>query len=166
MAKHPKNYSGYADRLHGDRIKAIKEKQLFDEFMPLIKSIIDAGGSAQEILKKSAPFAAAVMACSLRDENSQVRLKAAERIVEQEVGKAVERSMHLNLDVAKLREQDLDAQIRRLMQTTGVKELANQLVGNTPALPPAPKQKRKPKKPKLIEEAVEVIDVGEDKSSE
>lgn len=136
-----------------DLLKAIEKKKFFDEFYPKIKAIVKAGGGADNVLKSSEPFAAATIANLLNDEKSEVRLNAAKLIMDRVSGKAVERSMHIGLDVGKLRSEDLDAQIRRLMNQLGPKKFAENIL-DIKALPKPEgmKQKRKPGVFEVVEE--------------
>lgn len=159
MSKHRSQHPTEDAILH-----AIEEKALFDEFYPVIREIIKAGGGADNILKKSEPYAAVTMASLLKSDKAEVRMAAAKNILERVSGKAVERSVNLNFDPTRLSSKDLDSQIKKLMKELGPKTFTENVL-EVRALPP--KQKRKPKKSKLIEDVVvEVVPSGEYKPSE
>lgn len=101
--------NGTEDRM----IKAIQQKMVFDEMWPKIQKLMQDGGTAESVLKKSESLAAVTLVQLLASGKDEVRRAAAKDIIERVSGKAVERS--LNVNVSHLAEQDLDSQINRLL---------------------------------------------------
>lgn len=138
-----------------DMLRSLDKLRIYDEMMPKLMKIIEAGGSAEKALKNSESLAAATMIDLMRPEHkAEVRLNAANKIMERVSGKAVERSVSVYGDLNQMAEQDLDSQIKQLMGKLGVTQ---------PALeaPKAKKiQKRKPRKNELLEAIV--VDVVAD----
>lgn len=130
-----------------DLIKAIHEKQLFDEIMPAIRAAVKAGGGAEHILKKSESIAATNLVKSALSEDAGVALKASIEILNRTQGKPVERSVNIYGDISKMSEGDVDNQIIMLLEKAGAK----QLVANTLDVKPV-KKARKPRKSQLFGE--------------
>lgn len=129
-------------------VRSLDKLRIYDELMPKLMKIVEAGGSAEAALKKSESLAAATMIDLMRpDYKPEVRLNAANKILERVSGKAVERSVSVYGDLNQMAEQDLDSQIKMLMGKLGVSE---------PKAIEAPKvkQKRKPRKNEIIEATV------------
>lgn len=98
-------------------IKAIQQKQLFDTFYPKIQKLMRDGGTAESVLKKSESLAAVTLVELLQSDKDEVRRAVAKDILERVGGKAVERSVNVN--IGHLADKDIDAQIKRLIAETG-----------------------------------------------
>lgn len=139
------------------------EYELFQQLLPAIRSVFKSGGGADQMLKKSEPLAAMRLIKSAMDEDAGVALKASTEILNRVSGRPVERTMTLFADVGRINEKDLDNQILRLLKQTG-QDGAHQLMGAVldQPIPVAPKKKRRPRTPKIIEEVKETTDAGSD----
>lgn len=153
MAKRPTDTRNKAEHQF---IMALHEKQLFDELMPALRTIIKSGGGADAVLKKSEPLAASTLVGLLQSEKDEVRRQAAKDIMERVGGKPVERNMTLFADVGRLSENDIDSQIAALMSQTGAQNFLETALDLKKLSKPR-KQRRKPKKQDLLES--EIIDV-------
>lgn len=134
----PKNRNRQEDQL----VKAIQQKRRFDELMPKIEKLLQAGGTAEAVLKKSESLAAVTLVELLNSDKDEVRAKVAKDIMERVSGKAVERSVSVN--IGHLAEQDIDAQIERLINE--VKGKGNDEFAVLTQANQRRKQKRKPRK--------------------
>jgi hypothetical protein len=138
-----KTYNGF-NREEASLVKAIDEKLIFDELMPAIRAVVKSGGGADAILRKSEPLAAVNLIKHASSEDEQVALKASIEILNRTQGRPVERSVNLYGDINRMNERDVDAQIMRLLETTGARPLVEAAVEVKAA--PKRKQRRKPRK--------------------
>jgi hypothetical protein len=123
-------------------LNALAQKELIEHLGPTLTRILREGGGAEAVLKKTEKYAAVTLASLLVSENDAVRRQAAKDILERVSGKAVERSVNIYGDIAKLNERDIDQQILQLIgKTQADKILEATVVRERPI-----KQSRKPRK--------------------
>lgn len=139
-------------------VAVIHQKRLFDEWMPKIGRIIKAGGSAQEIFKQSLPFAAAQLAqLASSAENEGIRRQAAKDIIEQTLGKAVERSVSITSEISGKNEADLNREINMLLRQYGGEN--QKYLDRPPRQVKTKKRKLGPRvKHEILEASFEVMD--------
>lgn len=139
------------------------EYDLFKQLLPALRAVAQSGGGADQMLKKSEPLAAMrIIETAARGDPANA-LKAATEILNRVSGRPVERTMTLFADVGRLNEKDLDGQIARLLKQHG-SDGAHQYLGVVLDEPikALPKKKRKPKTPKILEQAKEANDRSEE----
>ena len=124
-------------------VKLLDEKALFDELMPAIRAVVKAGGGADAILRKREPLADVNLIKATTSYDEQVALKANIEILNRTQGRPVERSVNLYGDINRMNERDVDAQIMRLLETTGARPLVEAAVEVKAA--PKKRQRRKPR---------------------
>lgn len=132
-----------------DLINLISEKKLYDQFMPAIKQLVQAGGSAEAVLAKSEPLAAATLVSLLKTADASTRRAAANDILNRVSGKPIERSMTVFADINRMAESELDKQISALFSTLN----PNQLMASKKALPSKRQKRRSHKPPQIIIDA-------------
>jgi hypothetical protein len=103
--------------------KAEREYALFEQMLPALRQIVKAGGTADQLLKKSGPMAAYKLVQLLSSEKEEVVLKASEKIISYDLGKPVERSLNIYGDLSKMNEADVDNQIMLLLEKTGARKM-------------------------------------------
>lgn len=119
--------------------KSEAEQALFRALLPSLRRIVRAGGTADSVLKESEPYAALQLTeLALRSEKDDVRLRAANAILDRTLGRPVERSMNVYADISKMRDEDLDRQLVQLIKQTG----AEQVLQQTLQIAPPPKRGR------------------------
>lgn len=128
-----------SSKYESDLVKAIDEKKLFDAIMPAIKAVVRSGGGADAILRKSEPLAAVKLIEKANSDDDGISLKASIEILNRTQGRPVERSVNLYGDISRMNEADVDNQIRRLLDSTGAKDL----IETTLSVMPPKKTKRK-----------------------
>lgn len=136
-------------------LRSLDNLKIYDEMMPAIRAVIAAGGSADQILKKSEAMAALQLILALDSEKDDVKLKASVEILNRSLGKPVERSVNIYGDISKMNERDIDNQIMKALERSGATQLIEAAVSERKL--PKVKQSRKPRVPKLMPD--EPIDV-------
>lgn len=132
-------------------LNLISEKRLYDQFMPAIKKLVQSGGSAEAVLAKSEPLAAATLVSLLKSGDASTKRQAANDILNRVSGRPIERSMTVFADINRMTESELDKQINALFSTLN----PNQLNAPKKAL-----QKRRSHKPaNILTDSSAVIDV-------
>ena len=97
-------------------VKAIDEYAFYQTLAPYIKAALEAGGSAETVLRKSQALAAARMIELLNSEDDNVRLKAAEKLLDRSLGRPVERKISIYGDLENLSPSEIDRRLKQLMK--------------------------------------------------
>lgn len=96
-------------------IDAIDEADLYTQLKPIIAAALKYGGGADTILRKSQAVAAVKLLELLNSDRDDVRLKAADKILDRSVGKAVERKINIYADLDQLTPAEVDRRLKALM---------------------------------------------------
>jgi superfamily I DNA/RNA helicase len=145
MSKHRR--SNFTER---KLVRTLDDIKLYDELMPAIRAAAIAGGGADQILKKAEALAVLKIVELIGSPKDDVALKASIEVTNRSLGKPVERTLSIYGDLSRMNEKDIDAQILKAIEKSGAQKLIDAVVEERPRL----KQRRKPRKAKLIEEVV------------
>ncbi len=126
MAK--KGHKGPPKGPEDDMTTALDQKAVFDELWPMIKLAAKHGGGIDQILRKSSGIAAAKMIEALYSSRDDIKLKAAEKILDRAYGRPVERKVSLTGDIMEMSEKELDRQLKLLAKETGSEQLIEAIV--------------------------------------
>ena len=97
-------------------IAAIDEADFYRQLQPYIKAAMQAGGSAETILRKSQSLAALRLVQLLNSEKDDVRLKAAEKLLDRSIGRPVKRKVSIYADLETLSPSEIDRRLKRLLK--------------------------------------------------
>lgn len=122
-------------------IAAIDEANFYRQLQPYIKAAMAAGGSAETILRKSQAMAALRLVELLNSEKDDVRLKAAEKLLDRSLGRPVERKVSIYADLETLSPQEIDRRLKNLLKKHEPAEVIDAVIETTAvALVDSPKK--------------------------
>ena len=97
-------------------IGALDEVAFYQQLQPYIKAALAAGGSAETILRKSQGLAAVRLIQLLNSEKDDVRLKAAEKLLDRSIGRPIERKVSIYADLETLSPKEIDRRLKNLLK--------------------------------------------------
>lgn len=97
-------------------VSALDEASFYEQIQPYIKAAMQAGGSAETILRKSQALAALRLVQLLNSEKDDVRLKAAEKLLDRSLGRPVERKVSIYADLETLSPSEIDRRLKSLLK--------------------------------------------------
>ncbi len=141
-----RNEQELIDALHKKRKlepKVEAEFAIFQKILPALRALIKAGGTPDQLFKKSSGLAAYKIIELLNSDKEDIVMKAAEKVIAYDIGKPVERTLNIYGDISKMNESDIDQQILHILGSqSGTRKLIETTLG---AKPKRRLQRRKPR---------------------
>ena len=134
------------NRTESRMMRTLDGARIYDLLIPAIKAVVQSGGGADQILKKSEVLAVLKIVELIDSEKPDVALKAAIEVANRSLGKPVERSLNIYGDISKMNERDIDNQILRAIDKAGAQQLIEAAVEVKQLPVKKIKQSRKPRK--------------------
>lgn len=94
----------------------VQKMKLIDQLMPALDLVVKKQISLEEFNSEVAPLAALRMASLILSEDEGIAFKAAQEVMNREVGKPMERKQVLSANVEGLNQNQIDNEIRRYLE--------------------------------------------------